>query len=53
MNQLIVEYCPEILLMWEGRANVKCAANVNLFEHLFKYLFKGPDRARYDVTLQK
>ena len=50
LNQLIVEHCAVILRMWEGHANVKYAANVNLFEYLFKYLFKGPDYAKYDVT---
>ena len=53
VNQLIVEYCPEILLLWEGHANKKCAANMNLFEYLCKYLFKGPDHTRYDITLDE
>ena len=51
LNQLIVEYSPAILDLWDGHANVKFAGSVNLFEYLYKYLFKGPDRTNYDVTL--
>ena len=32
-NRLIAEYSPEILLMWDGHANVRFAGSVNLFEH--------------------
>ena len=37
--------------MWQGHANVKFAGSVELFEYLYKYLFKGPGEAKYDVTL--
>jgi len=50
-NRLIVEYAPSVLLRWDGHANVRFAGSVNLFEYLYKYLFKGPDKTRYDVTL--
>ena len=48
-NRLIVEYNAAILVLWDGHANVKFAASVNLFEYLYKYLFKGPDFAAYDI----
>ena len=50
-NQLIVEYSPELLLLWDGHINVKFAGSVELFEYLYKCLFKGPDKANYDVTM--
>lgn len=50
LNRLIIEYSKPVLLRWEGHANVKFAASVDLFEYLYKYLFKGPDKAAYDVT---
>ena len=50
-NRLIVEHNKELLQLWDGHANVKYAATVELFEYLYKYLFKGPDKAKYDVTL--
>lgn len=46
-----MEYSKDILLIWEGHANVKFAGSVELFEYLYKYLFKGPDKAEYDVTM--
>lgn len=51
LNRLIVEYSPTVLELWEGHANVKYAATVQLFEYLYKYLFKGPSKTNYDVTL--
>jgi len=52
-NRLIVEYNAKILQLWEGHANVKYAGSVELFEYLYKYLFKGPDKANYDVTFDE
>ena len=49
VNQLIVEYSPRLLQLWDGHLNVKFAGNVDLFEYLYKYMFKGPDFARYTV----
>ena len=49
-NRLVVEYAAAILTRWQGHANVKFAGSVNLFEYLYKYLFKGPDFACYSVT---
>ena len=37
------------LLLWDGHANVKFAGHVNLFEYLYKYIFKGPDYTLYDM----
>ena len=51
VNGLVVEYNPNILLPWEGHANLKFAGSVELFEYLYKYLFKGNDKAQYDVTM--
>ena len=50
VNRLLVETAPSILARWDGHANVKFAGSVNLFEYLYKYLFKGPDTASYEVT---
>ena len=50
-NRLIVEHNPGITKRWQGHANVKSAASVELFEYLYKYRFKAPDKASYDVTL--
>ena len=36
--------------MWDGHANIKFAGSVELFEYLYKYLFKGLGKASYDVT---
>ena len=32
-NRIVVEYSPDILLMWDGHANVRFAGSVNLFEY--------------------
>ena len=48
-NRLIVEYSAPILIRWDGHANVKFAGSVNLFQYLYKYLFKGPDFVKYDI----
>ncbi len=53
LNRLIVEYNADLLEFWDGHANVKYAGSVELFEYLYKYLFKGPDKASYDVTLDE
>ena len=53
LNRLIVEYNGALLEYWQGHANVKFAGSVELFEYLYKYLFKGPDKASYDVTMDE
>ena len=49
MNQLLVAHNVPLLKFWDGHGNVKYAGNVNLFEYLHKYVFKGPDVVRYSL----
>lgn len=51
-NRLLVESASEILLRWDGHANVKFAGAVRLLEYLYKYLLKGPDHVIYNLDLQ-
>ena len=46
-NRMLAEHNLALLRLWDGHANVKFAGHVNLFEYLYKYVFKGPDFARY------
>ena len=51
-NRLIVECYPLLIEPWDRHVNIKYGASVDLFEYLHKYLFKGPDMASYDITME-
>ena len=45
----IVPHNRHLLLLGEGHINVEVSCTVNLIMYLYKYIFKGPDHARYSV----
>jgi len=40
---MIAQYCPAILLAWEGHAHIDFALSLDTFVYMFKYIHKGPD----------
>ena len=45
----IVPHNRHLLLLGESHINVEVSCTVNLIMYLYKYIFKGPDHARYSV----
>ncbi|XP_018497175.1 uncharacterized protein LOC100905460 [Galendromus occidentalis] len=45
-NRSVVPYCPYLSLMFGAHINVEVCALLHAIKYLFKYLYKGPDRAR-------
>ncbi|XP_003739875.1 uncharacterized protein LOC100902110 [Galendromus occidentalis] len=45
-NRSVVPYCPYLTLTFEAHINVEVCALLHAIKYLFKYLYKGPDRAR-------
>ena len=46
-DQWVVPHNRHLLLLLESHFNVEVSCTVNLIMYLYKYIFKGPDRARY------
>ncbi|TVY62600.1 ATP-dependent DNA helicase pif1 [Fusarium oxysporum f. sp. cubense] len=46
----VVPYMPSLILYMDCHINVDVCLSVNIFMYLFKYLFKGPDRANFRVS---
>ncbi len=49
----IVPYCPALLLLLECHCNVEIAGTVNIIKYLYKYLHKGPDKAKAAVVSEE
>ncbi len=49
-NRDIVPYCPALLLMLECHCNVEISSTVQVIKYLFKYIHKGPDKAKVAIT---
>ena len=45
----VVPHNRHLLLLCDSHVNVEVSCTVNLIMYLYKYIFKGPDRARYEV----
>ena len=45
-NRSVVPYCPYLTLMFEAHINVEVCALIHAVKYLYKYVYKGPDRAR-------
>jgi len=43
----VVPYMPSLLLYMNSHIHVDVCSNVTVFMYLYKYLFKGPDQARF------
>lgn len=48
-DHYIVPHNRHLLLLCDSRINVEVACTVNLIMYLYKYIFKGPDRAQFQV----
>ena len=48
----VVPHNRKLLLLWNGHVNVEFAGHVLLVLYLYKYIFKGPDRARVEIREQ-
>ncbi len=49
-NRWIVPYNPALLLLLECHCNVEIATSVRIIKYLYKYITKGPDRAKAAVV---
>ena len=47
VDQYVVTHNQHLLLLLESYFNLEVSCTVNLTMYLYKYMFKGPDRARY------
>ena len=50
-NNYVVPYSPELLLKFNSHINVEIVSSVKVVKYLYKYLFKGFDRALVDVSM--
>lgn len=49
-NEWVVPYNPYLLRKFQCHLNVQVAANIGVVKYLFKYVYKGPDRAEIEET---
>jgi len=49
-DKMVVSYMPFLTELMDYHVNVDVTFTVNIFMYLYKYLFKGPDDARYAIT---
>jgi len=47
---MVVSYMPFLTELMDSHVKVDVTFTVNIFMYLYKYLFKGPDNARYTIT---
>jgi hypothetical protein len=45
-NRSVVPYCPYLTLMFDAHINVEFCALIHAVKYLYKYVYKGADRAR-------
>ncbi|XP_003740984.1 uncharacterized protein LOC100902978 [Galendromus occidentalis] len=50
-NRFVVPFCPYLTLLFDAHINVELCALLHAVKYLYKYLYKGPDRAR--IRLQQ
>lgn len=50
-NRWIVLYCPALTLRYDAHMNVEICSSVREFKYLYKYVFKGNDRALAAIAL--
>ncbi|KAE8184431.1 hypothetical protein CF328_g7858, partial [Tilletia controversa] len=48
-DRMIAQYCPDLLLLWEGHCHIDLAMSAHTFVYMFKYISKGPDYAHYRI----
>lgn len=48
-DRYVVPHVRDLLLFWHGHINVEYCASSLMPVYLYKYLFKGPDAARYQL----
>ncbi|KAJ2913021.1 hypothetical protein MD484_g7399, partial [Candolleomyces efflorescens] len=49
-DRMVVPHCLPLIRMMKCHINFEVASTSHLFQYLFKYIHKGPDRARYRVV---
>ena len=52
-HRFVIPYNPVLLLLFECHINVEIVCDINLIKYLFKYIFKGGDRAIFGVRAIK
>jgi hypothetical protein len=50
-NRHVVPYCPALLLKYQCHINVEMCNTISAVKYLFKYVYKGHDRAEADVVV--
>ena len=50
-NRWVVPYNPYLCLLFDAHINVEICATVKSVKYLYKYCYKGPDRARMMITV--
>jgi len=50
INQYVVPYCSQLLLLFDCHLNVEISAGLGTVKYLSKYIYKGPDRATMEIS---
>ena len=50
INQYVVPYCPQLLLLFDCHLNVEISTGLGTVKYLSKYIYKGPDRATMEIS---
>ncbi|KAE8219079.1 hypothetical protein CF319_g7160 [Tilletia indica] len=48
-DRMIAQYCPALLLLWNGHCHIDLAMSAHTFVYMFKYISKGPDYTHYRI----
>ncbi|KAL3851390.1 hypothetical protein ACJIZ3_013272 [Penstemon smallii] len=49
-NRWVIPYCPYLLAKFDCHINVEICSDIKLVKYLYKYIYKGHDKASYQVT---
>ncbi|KAH9015617.1 hypothetical protein EDB84DRAFT_1232573, partial [Lactarius hengduanensis] len=48
-NRSVISHSPYLLLKYNAHINVECTAGFHAVKYIYKYVYKGPDRASLSV----
>jgi hypothetical protein len=48
-NRWVVPHNPDLLMLFKSHLNVECVSSVKAIKYIYKYAYKGPDRATVEM----
>ncbi|KAH9015349.1 hypothetical protein EDB84DRAFT_1230224, partial [Lactarius hengduanensis] len=48
-NCSVIAHCPYLLLKYKAHINVECTVGFHAVKYIYKYVYKGPNRASLTI----